>query len=161
MGPLLTVLSVVTTAVGTLAQASGQMQAGENARKLGEYQQRQYNERAMEEVATGQRAMLERQRKTGLVESKLQANAAASGADPNSPSTLNLGGQIAGRGEYEALMDLSKGQAVAAGDQNLGAASKYEGDLKASMAPMSAIGTIAGGAGGIFKTIAGRNLAYG
>lgn len=151
----LALLSTGLGVVGTGISAAGTLAAGKNARAKGEFEAKQAEEQSNLATALGQRSSLEQRRKTQLVQSQLQARAAASGVDPESNSTLNLGGRIAGQGEYEALMDLAKGQDQASGLTNQASASRYQGELAESMAPMTAIGTLASGAGSMYKNLYG------
>lgn len=146
-GPLGMVLGVV----GSVVSAAGTIAAGDNAEAMGQFEQKQYAEQAMEHVAAGQRAAEEQKYKTRLVQSQLQARAAGSGINPAIGSTNLDSQQIAGRGTYNALMDLSQGQVAAASLTNEGSAARYQGDLEQSLAPMRAFGTIASGAGSFFQ----------
>ena len=163
MAPALPFLALGMSTIGAGVSAAGTMAAGNNAAALGQFQQQEYNAQAQTAMATGQRSMLEQERQTALVQSQLQARAASSGASATGGSPLSLSRQIAGQGEYNALMDLSQGQNQAVGLTNMGDAARYQGDLQQSMAPMSALGTIAGGAGSMFRTMSygGANPFYG
>lgn len=149
----MTLASLGMTAAGAGASAAGTIAAGNNAAALGQFQQQEYNAQAQTALATGQRSMLEQERQTGLVQSQLQARAASSGASATGGSPLSLSRQIAGQGEYNALMDFSQGQNQSVGLTNMGDAAKYQGDLSKSMAPMSAFGSVAGAAGSAFRTL--------
>lgn len=147
----MTALSIGSTLVATGVGAAGTLAAGQNSEALGRYQNQEYQQQADTATATGQRAMLEERRKTALVESTLTARAAAQGGSPTAPSTLALGRQIAGRGEYNALMDLSQGENQAAGLKGEGQAAEYSGELANEGDVYSAAGTIAGGAGSMLR----------
>lgn len=146
-GPLGMVLGVV----GSVVSAAGTIAAGDNAEAMAQFQQQQYAEQAKEHVAAGQRAAEDQNYKTKLVQSALTARAAGSGINPAIGSTNLDSQQIAGRGTYNALMDLSNGQVAAAGLTNEGSAARYQGDLEQSMAPLKALGTIASGAGSFYQ----------
>ena len=149
---MMTIAAVSSIASATIG-AAGQLVAGANAAAMGRYQQKEYAQQAETATATGQRAMLEERRKEGLVESSLQARAAAAGGTSTDPSTLNLGGKIAGRGEYNALMDLSQGQNQAAGLTNMGEAARYSGQIAQQGDTWSAAGTMASGVGSMFTDL--------
>lgn len=146
-GPLGLVLGVV----GSVVSAAGTIAAGDAAEAMGEFQQKQYAEQALENVAAGQRKAEDDKYKTRLVQSELLARAAGGGTNPAIGSTNLDSQQIAGRGTYNALGDLSAGQVTAAGLTNEGSAARYQGDLEQSLAPMKAFGTIASGAGSFFQ----------
>lgn len=148
----LTMISLAATAASTAIGAAGSIAAGDNAAAMGLHQQQEYAQQAETATATAQRSMLEERRKTGLVESTLQARAAGGGGSATSPTALGLGRQIAGRGEYNALMDLSAGQDQSAGLTNQGNTAAYGGQIAKEGDDLSAIGTIAGGAGSFAQT---------
>ena len=156
-GPLLAaapLLSLAAGAAGTAISAAGTIAAGNNAAALGRFQNAELQEQQYADVSTGQRKMLEQQRQTQLVQSQLVARGAANGIDPSQGSTANLSSQIAGRGEYNALMDLSQSQNAANGLENQGSADLYQGNLSKAMAPTAAFGSIASGASSMFQNIA-------
>ena len=152
-GPALLPIALASTVASAGLGAAGTIAGGNNAVALGKYQQAEYNQQAQTAVATGQRAMLEERRKTGLVESSLQARAAGSGGTSTDPSVIGLGRQIAQRGEYNALMDLSQGQNQSAGLENQGSAARYGGQIAQIGDQWSAAGTLAGGAGSFARTL--------
>lgn len=149
----MTGISLAATAASAGIGAAGTIAAGNNAAAMGQYQQKEYEQQAETATATGQRSMLEERRKTGLVESSLQARAAGAGGTATDPSVLGLGSQIAKRGEYNALMDLSQGQNQAAGLQNQGNAAVYGGTIAQEGDQWSAAGTLAGGVGSFANTL--------
>jgi hypothetical protein len=160
----MTVISLAGTAISTGIGAAGTIAAGQNAQAMGRYQQAQYAQQAENSTATAQRSAQEDRRQTGLVQSKLQALSAAQGGSATDPSVLKLSGDIAGRGEYKALMDLSSGEDQAAGLTNMGAAAKYGGDLAKQGDELSAAGTIASGIGSFasnYRTGLGKTAPYG
>ena len=154
-GPVMMPLAIASTVASTAIGAAGTMAAGDNAVAMGKYQAAEYEQQAESATAMGQRSMLEERRKAGLVESTLQARAAGGGASATAPSTLNVAGEIAKRGEYNALMDLSSGQNQAAGLTNMGQAAMYGGKIAQEGDMYSAAGTIAGGAGSLTRTLMG------
>ena len=153
--PALGAVGTVASLAGAGLGAAGTLAAGNNAKAMGIYQQKEYNMQADTATATGQRGMLEERRKAGLVQSRLVAQAGASGVDPTSGSVLSLSGDIAKRGEYNALMDLSQGQNQAAGLRNQGSAARYGGNIAQEGDEWGAAGTLAGGVGSAF-----RGLSY-
>ena len=149
----LTAVSLAATAASTAVGVAGEMSAGQNAAAMGQYQAKEYAIQGQTAEATGQRAMLEERRKEGLVLSSLQARAAADGGSATDPSVLNLGRQIAGRGEYNALMDLSQGKNQEAGLMNMGASAAYGGKIAQEGDLYSAVGTAASGIGSMASTL--------
>ena len=156
----LTMTAMALTAVGTGISAAGTIAAGRNAQQMGVFQQKEYGEQAMNDVATAQRKMLDQQRTGEMVQSQLVARAAGAGLNPSVGSVAGLSSQIAGRSTYNSLMDLSQGRNAAAGLTNMGDAALYQGDLTESVAPMEAAGTIASGAGSMFMAAAKNPAAF-
>ena len=148
----MTIASIATTAIGTAVSAAGAMAAGQNAQAMGNFQQQEYAQQGENDIATSQRKMLEQQRRTQLVQSTLIARGAGNGENTSVGSDVKLSSDIAGRGTYNSLMDLSQGQNAAAGLTNMGSAAKYQGDLTDAMAPYAAIGDVASGASSMFST---------
>ena len=152
-GPLMMPLALASTVISAGVGAAGTLAAGNNAVAMGQYQAKEYEQQGETATATAQRAAEEERRKTGLVESTLQARAAGGGASATAPSTLNVAGDIARRGEYNALMDLSQGENQQSGLTNMGQAAQYSGKIAQIGDTYSALGTIAGGAGSFARTL--------
>lgn len=158
------------SAMGTIAGGKAAQQAGQAGAQSKEFEAKQLEQQAMESRASQQRVAMERRREGVLLNSKMQARAAASGGGADDPTVVNLAQDIAGRSEYGALMEMYKGENRARGleDQAMGSrmtadALIAEGDAKKKAAKMSAIGTIIGGAGSMFRTASGgpMNVSYG
>jgi hypothetical protein len=150
---LATAGGLAATIMGANVQKQGIAEQAENAEALGTYQQEQYLQEADTSVAQSQRAMEEQQRKGKLVESTLVARGAGSGLDTTMGSVSELGQNIAGRSEYASLMDLSRGQDMAAGFTNMGAGAKYQGDLAESMVPQQTAAANINAASSVFSTL--------
>lgn len=159
-GPLLAPVAIGASLLSAGIGAAGTIAGGRNAAALGQYQQGEYNQQAQTAVATGQRNAQDQQYQNRLVQSTLQARAAGSGASATSASTLGLSADIAKRGEYKSLMDLSQGQNQAAGLENIGQAARYGGTIAQQGDAYAAAGTIAGGIGSAFGNAARINNPY-
>jgi hypothetical protein len=155
----LTVAGGALSAGGTLIGGQAASQAGDSARGAQYFKATQEDMAAQESRAASQREALDKGRQTTLVLSKLQAGAAGSGGGASDPGVLNLAGDIAGRGEYESLLDMFKGENRARGLQDeaigsrlTGDAAKAEGDAKRSASYLSAAGTLIGSGGSAYRT---------
>lgn len=144
---------------GASVAAAGDKAAGANALALGQFQQAELTEQGEQDTAYAQAKMIEQQRQGKLIQSKLQANAAASGASATGDSTLKLSSDLAGRTEYESLMSLNVGESQQTGLTNQGDAALYQGQLSKSMAPTAAAGAWATGIGGAFSNLSRVNPA--
>lgn len=153
MSGLATAGGLATSLYGAGVQAQGYREQAANAEALGQYQQAQYLEEGNTAVAQSQRAMEEQTRKGRLVQSTLVARGAGAGLDTSMGSVSDLSQNIAGRNEYASLMDLSRGQDMAAGYMNMGAGAKYQGDLAESMVPQETAGAYANAASSMFGTL--------
>lgn len=156
------VVGAGVSAAGTIAGGNAAADAGVRGQQAQEFKAKQEEQAAQESRAVAQRSALDKRRQSTLLQSTLQARAAASGGGADDPGVLDLAGDIAGRGEYEALFDMFKGENrargledAAVGDRMTGDALFAEGQAKKSASKMAALGTIIGGVGsaaGNFKT---------
>ena len=154
-----TVAGGALSAAGTLMGGNAAAQAGQSQKDAQYFKAAQEEQAAQESRAAAQRGSLDKARESRLLLSKLQANAAASGGGASDPTVLDLAGGIAGRGEYESLMEMYKGENRARGleDQAIGSrlsgdAAKAEGEAKRNASYMSAAGTIIGTGGSAYRT---------
>lgn len=155
----LTVVGGGISAAGTIMGGNAAADAGKSARDSQYFKATQEEMAAQESRASSQRDALEKGRETTLLQSKLQARAAASGGGADDPGVITLAEGIAGRGEYEALTDMYKGENrargledSAMGSRMTGDAALAEGEAKKSASRWSAAGTIIGSAGSAFST---------
>lgn len=158
----MTVMAAVGTAVsaaGTLAGGAAAADAGRARQASEEYQAKQYEQNALTARAEAQRQSFEKQRQTSLLQSTLQARAAAGGGSASDPGIVKLGEEIASRGEYESLMEMFKGENRARGLEDQATASRMtgeaalaEGKAKQKASYLSAAGTLIGGASSMYKT---------
>lgn len=154
-------IAVPLQVLGTLASFSGQLTAGRAAEAAGksqkqalDYQAGLLEQQAGQERATAQRRAYEERRKATLVGSRAQAVAAASGGGALDPTVLEITGDIAGEGEYNALTQMFTGEERALGLENEAALRRYEGDealragkIRKKQAKIAAIGTLLSGLG--------------
>lgn len=154
-----TVAGGALSAAGTLMGGSAAVDAGQRAQRAQYFKAAQEDQAAQESRAAAQRGSLEKAHETTLLQSKLQANAAASGGGASDPTVLDLAGGIAGRGEYESLMEMYKGENRARGieDQAIGSrlagdSALAEGEAKQNASYLSAAGTIIGTGGSAYRT---------
>lgn len=161
-----TVASGALSAAGTIMGGNAAAAAGQSQKNAAYFKAAQEEQAAGEARASSQRSAFDKQRQTNLLQSKLQADAAASGGGAADPTVVNLSEGIAGRGEYQSLMDLYTGENRGRGleDQAMGSrltgdAQAAEGEAKKNASYLSAAGTLIGSAGSAYKTY--KNPAYG
>lgn len=138
---------------GALAQAGAAFE-GQSAVDAANYKAVQLRQQAQEARASQQRAAMETRRKGDLTQSTLRARAAAGGGGATDNTVLNLTGQIAGRTEFESLIDMFKGENAARGLEDAAKAAIYQGEVakrgsqyKAAGYGYQTAGTIAQSAG--------------
>lgn len=137
---------------GSIVQASALQKQAQAERNAAEFNAQVQEQRAMEERAAAQRKALDERKKKDIVQSNLQARAAASGAGAgvNDPTIISLATDIEGRGEYQALTEMYTGESRARGREDEAALQRYIGETKAQASEAKATGAILGGIGGLF-----------
>jgi hypothetical protein len=147
------------SAVGTIAGGSASETAGRMKQIAANAQAEQETENSAGELAAAQRRMLDTRMKTQLTQGSLLAKAAGSGFNAATGSMLEDTGEIAQRGEYQALMDVFQGENARTGLLNKAKATRYGGAVEAyageqarDASYLAAAGTIAGGAGSMLRT---------
>lgn len=161
-------VSGVGTLIGGSSKASAEEEMGRLAQQGAEFQAKQFEGAADESRMASERVALDTQRKGRLALSSLVARAAAGGDATTSGDVLKLTGDIAGRGEYEALADLYTGENRARGLLDEATAKRYEGAAKEYAGKVAAqgdrTGSYFGAAGTILKgvgVLAGKSNPYG
>lgn len=146
-------------AAGTIAGGNAAAQAGAMQQQAMNYQAAQDQENAGQSFAAGQRQMLAEQDKTRLAISSVRAAASGNGTNAGVGSPATIAGLIARRGSYNAAMDMFNGASASTGLLNkakgeiyTGQADLIGGQEAQSASQLAAAGTIAGGAGSMFKT---------
>ncbi len=148
---------------GTIISAQGQQQAGQAAAATGVAQQQASDysatvlrQQAGQKIAQGAAAANIQRINTSYVLSTARANAAAAGISSTSPGVVNIEGNIAARGEYNALSALYSSNEEAAGLNNQAALDVYTGQQeviagqeKQQASNIGAISTIMSGVGGL------------
>jgi hypothetical protein len=131
--------------VGQGVQAGAGVAKGISAQRAGEYNAAGLTRQAGDERAAAQRAAMERRTDTERVISKQVAGAAASGAGAG-PSLLDIMGDTAARGEYQAQAEMHAGESRARTLQDRAAIARHEGRNAFVGSIIEGVGTIATGA---------------
>lgn len=155
-GPLAAIAGVVSAVAGvagTLVAAKGAAQAGEEQRKAREYEAKQREMQAQESRAAAQRQAFERDRSEKLAQSTLQARAAASGAGATDETVIGLGEDIAGRSEYQKLMEMYTGENRARGLDDAAMGLRMTGAAEAKAGRTRATGTLLSGIGSFGESL--------
>lgn len=154
-GPLAaaaTVISAVAGVAGTLVSMQGAQAAASAQNQAKQFEAAQREQQAQESRAASQRQALEHQRQGQLAQSQLQARAAASGAGASDETVIGLGEDIAGRSEYQRLMDMYTGENRARGYDDAAKASRMEGDAALTAGRYRSTGTLLSGVGSLAET---------
>lgn len=146
------------SAAGTIAGGRAAQHAARAQSDALEFRARQAETGAQQARALAGRAAQDKRREARLLQSKLQARAAASGG-ASDPGVVNLAEDIAGSGEYEAGMERYKGEErgraledQAAGHRYAGAAAMADAENKRKRTRLAAWRTIIGGANSMRRT---------
>jgi hypothetical protein len=131
--------------ISTAVQAASTIAQGNAQKTAMNYQAAQLDQQAGQTRATSQRQAIEQQRTGAYALSRAQAVSAASGADPNSPTTENIEGNLAGESEYNQLTALFNGEERARGQEQQSQTDVYQGSLDKRASLYKAAGTIAQG----------------
>lgn len=151
-------LALAASIAGGGVSAIGTIASGNAARDAAYFKAAQEDQQANEARAVSQRQAEENRRRAGLATSRIQALSAASGGGASDQSILKLSGDVAGRGEYQALSDLYTGENRARGLEDAAMADRMTGDAQASASKFKAFGTLLSSAGGIYEKF---NKLYG
>lgn len=147
LAPMFNVASAGFTALGGLREA-------DSYRQVGELQAQQYEQNANTVIGISQRKAAEQRRQTKLVQSRLQATAAASGAGATDPTVATLAGGIAEEGELRALNELYEGREQARGLRMQGEVAKFEGESYAQATRTKAMTSLGSSAFSLFEKYA-------
>lgn len=142
---------------GATQAASGASVAGKRERIAKEYEAKQFESRAGEEIAAAQQRGFEEKRRARLVASRAVALAAAGGGGATDPTIVNLLADIDGEGAYRAAVRVYQGDETARGLRERAAGARYEGELaeeagsaKARAYKTSALASLLSGAGSLY-----------
>jgi hypothetical protein len=146
------------SAANTLAGGSYAAQAGQMKQAAANFEATQDIQNAAGETAAAQRQAIDTNQKANILRSSAVARAASGGVAAGTGSALTNQAQIAGRGSYQAGMDLWQGLNRASGLQNQAAAKQYSGYMDSlagqeaqRASDLSAASTIAGGGASFLK----------
>jgi hypothetical protein len=117
----------------------GSLNQGKAAQQAANYKAQQMEVNAGQERAASQRAAIEQQRKSRLIQSRAQAVGASSGSVLD-PSTVNIMSGLAEEGELGALTALYQGESRARGYESEASISRYEGKQAKKAGQMAAFG---------------------
>jgi hypothetical protein len=155
---LVSLVGTAVSAMGTIAAGNAQQQAAQAQAQMNQFKAKQHDAAAAESRAAAQREALEHRKAGELAQSQLQARAAADGGTATDVTPLNLGGGIASKASYGALMANYKGENRARGledqatlDRMAAAAALAEGEAKQTASMFSAAGTVISGLGSAYS----------
>lgn len=151
-GTTLAGASATLSGTGAVVGAAGTLLAGAQAKEAADYRAEQLDMQATESRAAAQRQAYERRTAAKLTLSKLQANAAAFAGDATNPGIIKLEGDIASRGEYQALSEMYLGESRARGLTDEATATRASGRASRTGSYFSAAGTLASGFGSMLGT---------
>jgi hypothetical protein len=152
--PAATTASVLPSlsTIGTVASVGGTLLSAKAGADNAAYQEAvdranavALTQKANQDAASGEQVAIARQRQTQLALSRGQAVAAASGGGATDPTVLDVEGQVAGQGTYNALSGLYQGQAAARSDTEQAGIDLFKAQNTEAGAPLALGGTILSG----------------
>ena len=126
IGPLAKIVPSLLKSYSAFSEAGAYKDWGQAQKRAADYQATGIEQRAGQEEAVGQRAMLGQAKKGKLVQSALRARAAASGAG-GSPDVVDLSADITAETEYRKQVALSDSQTNAQNLRNYASGVRYGG----------------------------------
>lgn len=151
----LAAISTIAGIAGGVVSAVGTIAAGQSQKRAAERQAQQLEMRGKEERAAAQREAFDVGREKGLIQSRQQAVAAASGAGALDPTILDLAGDVEAEGTYRQLLHTYGGEERRKGNFAQAAGARRSGRAAATGAWLDAGGTILGGASTMFDRFGG------
>ena len=157
IGTAIGVVGIAINLAGNRKAKKAEKEKGQRTQIAREYEAKQLEQQAGQEIASSQRAASEERRRARIIASRSLALAAASGAGASDTTVSNLLADIEGEGAYRASLALYQGE-ESARKLRMGADGKrYEGqaaadgaDIKASAYDLEAAGTVISGASSIY-----------
>lgn len=127
---------------GGLFGIYGTLEAGKQAYKSKFAQALQFEEHANTALAVAQREASETRRQTGLVQSRIIALAASSGASASDPGVMNLIANQQGRGAMKAAIDMYNGEDASRTLKLKAMAAREEGRNAKKASQIAAVGQL-------------------
>lgn len=140
-------LSAIASAIGTVVSAAGTIAGGVAAKNAADFQAAQLEQQATEEKAAAQREAAQARKERDFIMSRQQAVAASSNLGALDETVLDLAGDVAQQGEYNAQMVQYGGEQRARGRRAQAAAARLEGRAEMMGSVFKSAGTIMGGIG--------------
>lgn len=138
-------LSAIATIAGTVLTAVGADQSAAAAKAEGIHRAQIAKKQGDDALAVGQRKMGEKTRQTQLLQSKILANAAASGGGADDPTVLEHMANTQELGTLDALTEFWQGDQLKRGYVDQANAAIFTGQAKASEARMKGYAGILSG----------------
>lgn len=136
---------------GTALSAYGSYAQGSAANAAAKSQALQYEAQAGAERAASQRAAIEERRKARIMSGNAVAAAAASGGGVSDPTVGKIIGDIAGEGQYRAMMRMYEGNQQSNNLLAQAQATREEGKAAKRAGTIQAISTLVSGASSMYS----------
>lgn len=168
LGTLSTIATVGSTAIGmgtsimnANAEAEVLEQQAADEQRRAQIQQENANKVALEERVVGQQKAANRMREARLAQSKLVANAGASGGSASDPTVLDLWADIESEGRFNEGQEFAAADQKAKGITYQASLDRWTADRNAAIKRASANTTRIGGYGDAFGKGFGMIAKYG
>lgn len=124
--PFIAAAGAAAGVVGQQQQAQAAQVAAKEKQNELNYESAQLRQQAGQDQASAQRAAEVQRHQAAVMQGRVQAVAAASGASATDPTVLNLQGGIAAKGDYAARAAIYEGDTSAEGKDAAAKARDYE-----------------------------------
>lgn len=143
-------VAMIASMAATGLQMMGTLQQGQAAKAAGEFEGKQRERQAAEERAASQREAIGKRAEAERVMSRGKALAASSGAGVVTPSILDIYGDVAQEGEYNAQTAIYGGESRARGQIDAANAARFKGKTAYKGSILEAFGQGFAGVGKAF-----------
>lgn len=151
MAPLMLVATLASAAIS----AYGAVKAGKDQQAALDFEAKQHERQAADELAAGQRLALDKRREGDLAMSAVRATAADSGAGVLTPNIMEIFGSLGEQADLNARAEIYGGQNRQAGKLDAATANKvkgksiYQGSILSGIGEgLKGVGKAYGGGGG-------------
>ena len=138
--------ALVMGGISTGVSVYGQVQAGENAKDVADYNSEMQRRAALDAEQRGSADAADKRQETRRLIARQNAIMGAGGFDPNSGTNLSLMTETAGQGELDSLKIRYNAQRVGAGLNAQADLTTSQGNAARSAGYMNATGTLLSGA---------------
>lgn len=153
--------AAIAQIVGAGLNAYGTIAAGNAAEKMGEIEQAQLNENALQVEAVSQREAIAERRQARQARSRAKAVSAASGLSADDEGAQRIDAELEAQGEYNAMAALYSGYDEAKKMRRQGEIAATDGRNAKKASRIAAVSTILGTGSSMYQQYGGGGMSGG